>query len=122
MANEARISLQLSFTPANIATINFGPFNSIGRDVAGTVFTYRTQTTSTSKAALALGNISTPGLCMMKNVDATDIIYVYPDNAGSPALIELLPGDIQQVRFKAAIPYINSSANTPILQYLVLPV
>ena len=92
--------------------------------MAGTDVIYGTQATSTTEAALNLGNRITagsPGYIYIKNVDTTDTIYVgkvQVSSDGDAMAISLLPGEFCVFRAKSA-PYVEASANTPICEYYV---
>ena len=83
------------------------------------------QAIGTVEEALDLGDLTTPGVSQMKNLEAaggeTIEVGTVPSSAiGFIAFIELKPGEAWSGRLATTTPYAKSSGGTPKLDYTIL--
>lgn len=118
----ALISAFLRFTPTTGGPVESPGTMSLSRSVSGVTFINRKQTIANSATALDLGNVSTPGLCWMRN-NSTQYYVEIRSGAGGADLLKLKPGDVQAFRFTSdAVPYgICENAAGAEIEYLLLP-
>lgn len=99
MSKEATVTLVLSYAnPAANISANTRTSGSFSVDVAAAAYEQNVQNVGTSKAALTLGSVSTPGYCLMHNADPTNFISVYPNSTDAECL-RLKPGEWSLFRF-----------------------
>ena len=119
MANEisAYVSLAASKNGANISSGQL----SATDDMAGDQMTYNVQAVGITAEAVALGDVSTIGYALFKNMDPTNFVELALDSAVSTQIFaKLLPGDIALVPLKTATIY--AKADTAGVNLLVAAV
>lgn len=104
----AELLLQVSLKFAKGGASFETNFPSTYFDVSGTVGQKQVQAIGTSDESLVLGDISTIGYCLLRNLDATNYISVGSDGTLYP--IKLKPGEVFLGRWNAAA--IHAKANT----------
>jgi len=121
MANEISLTTNLTSTNGTVKVNKQIGAVQIDQVAQGRV--QDLQAIGTTAEAINLGSISTPGVSVMQNSDATDTIYVglIISSAGSfETFIELKPGEAWGGRLGLAAPYAKSSANNPKLDYTIM--
>jgi hypothetical protein len=120
MANEISASAQLSATK-NGVTLN----NSVGltvqasKDMAGDQMTQNVQIVGTSAEALDVGDVSTIGYVLLKNLDTTNFVQIALDSGVSTQIFaKLRAGDV--ALFPAATATIYAKADTANCNLLVM--
>jgi hypothetical protein len=119
MANEVTVSASLSVTESSItktmaeSAVNFDLVN-----VTPTKFVEGLQEIGTSEEAIDMGDITAPGWCFMKNIDATNFIEIYSATAET-AMFKLLPGEFFVGKLSATAPFAKADVAICHLQYLI---
>jgi hypothetical protein len=121
MANEISGTMTLTFAKGNIASsspysLASGSFNVT---VSGTAAVRNVQTVGTSKEVLYVGDVGTPGFCIMHNLDGTNYVEVFPDGTGA-AVVKLKAGEWAAFRLAAAAPQVQANTASCSLDYLVI--
>ena len=119
MANVATLVVSLAFGKGNISTRPIAS-GSVARDVAGSRAIYNVQTVGTSAEAVLLGDVGTPGLAIVHNLDATNFAEVLDSVAGA-ACVKLKAGDWALFRFTTATPAFKADTAPVDLEYWLLP-
>lgn len=119
MAQEAVAQVALQFTKGTIPSQQLAS-GSVLLDVAGSNYMRNVQSVGTAIEALLLGDVATPGLCLLHNLDATNYVDISADNT-NPALVRLKPGDWALLRFASATPYAKANTAAINLEYFLLP-
>lgn len=121
MADELTFSASMAFAKGNI-DVSFGK-SGLTVTISGGDYVKKTQITATTPgAALNLGSITTPGYFLGYNTDSTDDILISFGTGGSNT-VKISPGKIAMFEFDdtdAANPFVMASANTPVLEYLLV--
>ena len=104
MANEAHITVDLSFAKGSVARVGPGP-KSIQAAVAGTRHYYGVQNVGLVEEVLGKGDVGTIGWCYLRNLDVTNFVKVRPA-AGAADFSKLLAGEVFVGRIAAAAPTI----------------
>lgn len=105
MANEVTVTGSISVTESSItqaiaeSAVQFDLANT-----GPTKFIDHVQEIGTSEEAIDLGDITAPGWCMMKNLDATNFIEIFAVTAGT-AMFKLLPGEFFLGKLSATAPF-----------------
>jgi hypothetical protein len=118
MANEAQVTAILTFAKGNIAQFQRGT-SAQNVNVSGTKFIHNVMTVPTTKTALALGSVGTPGYCYMRNQDSTNFVTIYPDNTGN-AVIKLKAGECAVFRLGTTTPYALADTASVALEYYIV--
>jgi hypothetical protein len=122
MAGEAILTIALQFAKGTIQTQIFAS-GSISRDISGSNYIRNVQAVGISKEAMLLGDVGTPGLTAVHNLEAPggNFVLVYP-NGTDAAAIELKAGDWQVFRFApGTTPTVKADTAPVNLEYLMLP-
>jgi hypothetical protein len=120
MANEAVFTASLQFGKTGVIPTQTFAVSGVSINVAGTNYVRNVQIVGTTKEALLLGDVATPGMCLMHNTDTTNFVDVYPDNTGG-AVIRLKPTEYALFRFAATGPFVKADTASVNLEYLLLP-
>lgn len=107
MANEIQVSLTLTVSK-NGATAT-ATFN-LTETMAGDQFISNVQIVGTSNEALVVGDVTTVGWVVCKNLDATNYVEIFLDNSNAQLVAKLLPG--QATIFKPGTTTLFARANT----------
>lgn len=115
MANEITYSISLSFTKAT-AKDSLGSSGNIS--VSGSKFVHAVQSIGTSDEALGIGEITTPGVVMARNIDSTNYVELGAD--GTNYVVKLLAGESAFFRIDGTA--IHAKANTAacLVEFLVI--
>lgn len=118
MADEARVQFSMSIAKGNLEYTKSGNFQA---DVAtGKGPTPGAIAVSTSGVTVDLSELSTPALCVFKNLDATNFVEVglYISTTFYP-LFELLPGESYPLRLSRNVGTLRARANTAAINLVV---
>ena len=115
MANEINVSCSLS-SSKNGAAISSGQFTKTA-DMTGDQMITNVQIVGTAAEALNLGDVSTIGYTLFKNMDATNYVDISLINDGSTPFCTLKPGDVSLIKLSTATVY--AKANTAPVNLLV---
>lgn len=103
MANELTITGSISFSKSG--TTASVSKTGITVDITGSNVLDITQTIGTSEEALVLGDVATPGYCIIENLDATNFVEIRPAT-GVADCIKVRAGKFAgPFEFAAAAPY-----------------
>lgn len=106
MSAELNLQASLAFSKSNASVATIVPSTLF--DVSGTVAHKEVQNIGTSDEVLNLGDLSTIGWVLLRNLDATNYIIVGSDGTLYP--IKLKAGEFTFCRWNAAA--IHAKANT----------
>jgi hypothetical protein len=87
------IQVSTSFSVTKDGVTVSGSYNSGNLTMAGTEFVGNAQTIGTASEALVLGDITTIGFVMVKNLDPTNFVQISLDNSQVNLVAKLLPGE-----------------------------
>ena len=118
MANEATVVVTLAFEKGNISRVS-KTSGSVSRTVTGSAYVANVQSVGTAIEALVLGDVGTPGLCLLHNLDGTNYVELFANSTAS-ACLKLLAGDWQLVRFGTTTPNVKANTATCQLEYFLL--
>ncbi len=123
MADELTISASMGFVKGTV-DVSFAK-SGLTLTITGTDYVLLTQATAvTPGAALDLGGIGTPGYFIGYNSDGTDNILVRQSTSTTDGnMVKISPGMIAMFEFDdtdATAPFVMASANTPVLEYLLV--
>lgn len=118
MANELTISGSMSFSKGGVTTSKSYTGKTV--TVSGTKYTKIVQTIGTSEEALDLGDVGTPGYCIIENLDATNFVSIRRAT-GEGNFLKILGGKaVGPLMLAATAPYaIADTANVAIELTLV---
>lgn len=113
MANEATVSVSLRFqkNAIDVSATKTG----LSISVSGDNYTKIVQNIGTSEEALIFGDVAVPGLCVIKNLDATNYVEIRPAT-GVADLMRINPGEVCLFRFAADCTAPFAIANTGAVQ------
>lgn len=117
MANEILAQISLTCTKNGVT---LDQSLSLTKDMAGDEMTQNVQIIGTSAEAIALGDVSTIGYILFKNLDATNYVDLSMVSDGSVPFSKLLAGDFAMI--KAASATIYAKANTAAIKLLVFAI
>ena len=116
-AGTVSISIGFNATKDGVTVAGSG---SLSLTMAGTEMIGNTQTIGTSSEALTLGDVSTIGYVLVKNLDATNYVEVSLDNSQTQILAKLLAGEFALLKPNTATLY--AKANTSSVSLFVAAV
>lgn len=90
MANELTITASLAFAKGNVASTSRAVSN-LTVDVSGSAYAAIVQNVGTSEEQLDFGAVTTPGYCLIKNLDSTNYVEIRA-GTGVADLIKISPG------------------------------
>lgn len=115
MANEINVSVSLTASKGGAAIQSTG---SRTADMAGVEMITNVQAVGTAAEAIVVGDIGTPGYCLLKNLDATNYVEIALDSGVTTQVFaKLMPGDVALFPAKTATMY--AKANTAPIALLV---
>jgi hypothetical protein len=115
MANEITYSVSVTGTK-NGVTFHQALASTV--DMAGDEMIQNVQQVGASTEALVVGDVSTIGLVMVKNLDDTNYVELSTDNANANKFMKLRPGTF--ALFPASSATIYATANTATCKVMVL--
>jgi len=121
MADEISLSFSLSFSKGGryVDTSNFG---SIGQeiDVSGTDYIHKTQTIGTTAEALDIGDITTCGIMVVKNLDASNYVEISRATFTSgQGTVKLKAGEKYPFRLGSNTPYALANTSPVEIEYMI---
>ena len=119
MAAEGTLTLTLTFVKGNLPpqTLTPGP---VSIDVSGSTYLRQVQIVGTSKEAMLLGDVGTPGYVMLHNCDSANFVEVFPNNTDA-GLVKLKKGEWAVFRLDAAAPYLKADTAPVNVEIFLLP-
>jgi len=118
MANELTLAASASFSKSGI-TVSFAK-SGIQVTISGSKYTHLVQAVGNSAEALVLGDITTPGYCLMYNQDSSNYVEVR-DQAGGADVVKVSPGKIGLFELATTTPFvIASAASGASIEYLLI--
>lgn len=120
MANELTLSFSSKLTKGTLSVPQWS-VPALLVTVSGDNPVENTQSVGTSAEALVLGDVGTCGYFMAKNLDATNYVEIFPDNAGSAASAKLKAGEVALFRLGTSTPYAKANTASCRLQYRIIP-
>lgn len=117
MADEITASLKLSFTKSGVTEEMI--VTGLQLDMTGSKYIKNVQSIATSETALQKGSVGTPGLCLIKNLDATNFVSVR-GSTGAANCTKIKPGEAQLFRFSGSAPYLIADTSPVSVEYLLI--
>ena len=119
MAEEITLTSRLAIQNGNYRQ-DFNP-GSIKMDLASDLSESGVVESTGTAAAIDVSNVSTTGMCFLRNITATDNILIgREDSSTFRELITLLPGEYAVFRLSSSnIYHKRSGSSTTLLQYFV---
>jgi len=117
MATEISATALLSFLKGPLSSA-FSP-SAIAPTMTGTAYIRRSFSAPTSATAIPLGDVATPGWCLIVNRDAINFVEVFTASAGVVAL-KILAGEFALFRFGVAAPALKANTAAVVVDYLLL--
>jgi hypothetical protein len=117
MANELTLSASIKFVKGSVS-VSQGK-SGVQLDVAGDDFVTKTQNVGTSEEALNLGDLSTPGYVLVRNLDTTNFVSVRSGTAAAN-LIKIPAGGIALFMCEAAAPFVIANTAAVKIEYTMI--
>lgn len=93
---------------------------TLSLDQTGDKATYTIQTIANTATALEQGSVGTPGLCWLKNLDATEYVEIGYTSGSFLPLVKLKPGEVAILRFNQATPQGKAQTTSIRLEILLI--
>jgi hypothetical protein len=116
MANEISLTGTLTISPSGKRSRSITLSTLV--TMSGANYIERSQSIGTSAEALDLGEIGTPGMLYMKNLDATNYVTIQ-DGANGTAVAKILPGDEAVFMLGTTAPYAKANSAACIVEYTI---
>lgn len=126
MADEITMTMSLTLANGNLDSMMIPARTlKITQNTAKPVRVDGTQTVGTSAEALTITDLTTPGVCYLRNRDASNYVDVgVMDTAAPPVycpLIKLKAGEMAMFRFAGSVtPYARANTSACILERVIL--
>jgi hypothetical protein len=124
MADEITVSVGLNLLNGDKDSLTISPYTfAITQATAKPVRVGGSQVIGhAAHEALALADLTTPGVCYLRNRDATNFVQIGVDVSGDfYPLIKLMPGDAWIIRLPASVtPYAKADTAAVVLQREIL--
>lgn len=117
MSNELTLAVSLSFKKGDV-DVSFGK-GGLKFDVTGTKFVHLKQSVGTSEEALDLGDLGTPGYCIMYNHDSTNYVDARP-GTGENDLVRVPAGGLALFYIASAAPFVIANTASCELEFLIV--
>ena len=114
MANEITYSFQALLNNGGLSD-NYSS-GSIAVDQASAKLVRAVQAIGTSEAALGLGDLTTPGVCVFQNLDDTNFVEI---GVSGTMFLKLKPGEQAVCRISTAAPYAIADTASVELFYIL---
>lgn len=115
MANEIKVRVTLDVNKGGAAMVQN---LALTLTMAGDEMISNVQTVGTTVEAVVVGDVTTIGYVLMKNLDATNFVLVGVDAAGTENTIKMLAGDV--CLFPASAAALYAKADTAACKLLVM--
>jgi len=123
MAASGTVTVALNFTPTNGTQQTFAP-GVLALSPSQDFYCQNTVSIGTSKTALTLGGVSGSdlGYCLLKNLDPTNYVSLYSDNASATEIARLAPnGGVALIPFgPASTPFLAAHTSACNVQYMII--
>lgn len=121
MANEITFTGSLSATKAAAFSSAVGrSFTNLLFNMSGTAYIEGTLSVLTSATVIPLGGMTTPGWCVLYNLDATNFIRIM-NGSGGAKVVKIKPGEPAIFPWDdTATPYAQADTATCLMEYLIL--
>lgn len=116
MADELTLTATVAFAKGTIRQTK--SISELLIDVTGDKYVSGVQEIGTEAEELTLGGITSPGYCVLKNLDGTNYVTIR-DGAEGDDLVKLLAGDVAIFRLGSATPYALADTAAVDLEYLI---
>lgn len=116
MSAELLVAASLKFSKGG--TLFESNFPSTYFDVSGSVGNKQVQAIGTSDESLALGDVSTIGFLMIKNLDPTNFVTIGSDGTLYP--LKLKPGEAFMGRWNAAAIHVKANTAQCNVEYTII--
>jgi len=118
MADEITVSALLEFSKGGLEVkLNSGVLRL---DVSGTKFIHNVQNVGFAAAeALDLGDMTSPGMCLMINRDTTNYVSVRAGAAGANT-VQILAGEAALFRHASATPFVQADTAAVNIEYVLI--
>ena len=123
MSDELEISVHLAFSKGGRSVDSDG-FSAIGQliDVSGTDYTHKNQSIGAATAeALVIGEITTCGWFIVKNLDATNYVEISRATFTSgQGTVKVLAGETHAFRLGSSTPYALANSSSVEIEYIII--
>jgi len=120
MANEITAKVYLSVSKTGVPDITKQPAQFL-ITMTGTDLILATQSIGTSAENIIKGEITTPGMCLIHNLDATNYVEIGHDvSAAFEADIKIKAGEWCLFRMSQATPQAKANAAAVVIEYLMI--
>lgn len=121
MANEASIVTMATFAKGNVSSIARGSTTAFTITVSGAKYHQGVQNIGTSEEQISFGDITNPGMCWLKNLDATNYVEIR-SGTGAADLMKLAAGQVAVFMFAAdcTAPYALANTSSVNLEILLV--
>jgi hypothetical protein len=116
MANEISLTGTLAISPSGKRSRSISLNTLI--TMSGSNYIERSQSIGTTAEALDLGEIGTPGLIYIKNLDATNYVTIQDGANGTP-VTKVLPGDESVFMLATTAPYAKANSAACVIEYTI---
>lgn len=123
MADELTLKVTFNYNPSTAGEVTVNPAEFSGTfDVAGSPITSGIQAIGTSEEILNLGDVTTPGYLMIKNLDSTNFLQYNVDATPTQYTGKLLAGEFALLRLgdTASALYLKADTSSCNVQYWLL--
>lgn len=100
MANEASVVTMMTFAKGNVSSIARGSTTAFTLNVSGAKYHQGVQNIGTSEEQISFGDITNPGMCFLKNLDATNYVEIRAAT-GTADLMKIPAGKVAVFQFAA---------------------
>lgn len=119
MANELQLRIGVKFEKSPLQAININP-SVINVTVTGSDYAYQTQNVGTSAENLDKGDITSPGYCLMHNLDSSNFVEVGYDDSGFKPTIKLKALEWALFRFTQTTPQVKADSSACNIEYFLV--
>lgn len=119
MAQEITATSSMFFAKGSIAS-NGLQKSGLRFDVTGAQYIRKTQSIGTAAEAILLGDVGTPGWCMIQNNDATNYVEIFAQVADSVPLVKLKPGEFFCGRLGCTAPAAKANTAAVVIEYIIV--
>ena len=117
MANEITATVSVAFAKGNIPSQTFPASFSV--TVSGSNYMRTVQTVGTSAEAMTLGDVATPGVAIIHNLDGTNFVTVAANNTDAPA-VKIKAGETWPFRISGTTPFLQADTAPVQVEFLVI--
>lgn len=119
MADEITAKVYLDVNKTGVPQVTKAP-GQISITMTGTNLILATQEIGTSAEAIVLGEVGTPGMCLLHNSDDTNFVEIGHDNGGFETDIKMLAGEWALFRMNNAAPQAKADTAAVVLEYFII--